>query len=257
MSKIGIIYTAFNTDEYLDRSLDPWVAARRAGKDGGAHQFLISAVSVPFVGFDSIKVDDTPARLNERLRANEIDHLISDRTPMRETDARGEALRWLVQRGVDATIMVDSDEMWIPEQIAAVLSFVEATPLVTWFKVSFKNRVFTLDQYLVAPFTPPRIHRVIKPRAMGFWDDNNVYYEDHGTQRRDIDYASMTIPQSVAWVEHLTWLSDDRSRLKSEYQRRRWGSSSFKWDYVSNCLEWDQDYFLRHGLSFPPDTLTD
>ena len=250
--KIGIIYTAFNTDEYFARSLASWVEARRTRL--GGHHFVIAAVSVPFVGFETSQVDSTCSRMKREQGEGTIDHLIVDRSPMPETQARGEALKWLVAAGTDCTIMVDSDEFWTIEQIASILDFVIKNPFIIWFKVSYKNRVFTKDQYLVEPFTPPRIHRSYFEgiTASGFWDDNNVIYNiEQGDQIRDIELPSLTIPISVAWVDHYTWISDSRSKEKVQYQMRRWGQSSFSWEDSRGGLIFNEAYYKARGQPLP------
>lgn len=246
---IGVIFVGFNTSEYLDRSLLPWVNARQTHLDN--HEFLISAVSVPFLGFEIDKVDDTTKRLKDFYSSGQIDHIICDRNPMHETDARGLALNWLVNKGVDALILVDSDEIWTPIQIVETFRFVQSNPFMTWFKVCYKNRVFSENQYLAEPFCPPRIFRCQKPRAIGFWDDNNVEYLDNGKKQLDRAYPNLTIPQNLVWVDHFTWLNNYRSKVKISYQRSRNWVCSFAWDNPQGGLIWNKDYFLARGESIP------
>lgn len=257
---IGIIYVGFQCEDLIQKSLTPWINARSA-RLGGV-DWKIAAVSVPFEGFNhgDEPMDQTHKILLDHATYSEIDYLTIDSKPMKETEARGVALHALVTKfQVDILWMVDADEDYSLADIHAILTFVKVNPWVAWFRVSLKNMVFTERQYLREPFTPPRIHRVYLPglRASGFWDDNNVYYKggwDHSEAiQRDIDFASLTIPENVAWITHFTWLSDDRSRRKVEYQLSRGWCPSFKWDYVANRLEWNPEYYARHGLPFPPE----
>ena len=46
----------------------------------------------------------------------------------------------------------------------------------------------------------------------------------------------MLIPQSVAWVRHITWQNDLRAKAKVEYQVHRWGRCSFAWDDTKGLI---------------------
>lgn len=256
--RVGVIYCAYQAEDYLRMSLDPWVVARQASLAG--HTFLIAAVSVPFEGFPQEDYADlTRSMLGDAVHHGRIDHVIVRDRPTKETDARGQALQWLVANHVDTLIQWDSDEVASLEDIQRILAFVEGQPYVPTFRVSYRNLVFTPNQWLAEPFTPMRIHRVDTPGgyvAAGFWDDNNVYYRrpwegETGYLVRDADMACITIPTTVAHPAHYTWLNDERSRRKVEYQLSRGWTPSFRWDYTANRLEWNPEYYARHGLPLP------
>lgn len=242
MSKIGIIWVGFNCEDTLERSLAPWIEARKSRL--GGHEFVICAVSVPFEGFDVASHDGTRLRLYDKRQSCEIDHLIVSDEPMRETEARGAALRWLVEQGATHLWQVDADENYTTAQITAILAFVEGRP-ADWYRLCLKNQVFTPNQYLVEPFAPPRIHRVYNPGgfvAAGFHQDNNVYYERPWSGERVLDtqMASLTVPKGAAWIDHASWLNNARSKAKIDYQRARgWPSCSFSWDDSQGGLIWN------------------
>lgn len=231
---IGVILTGFNMEEYVGPCLDAWRQARDARLDG--HDFLICAVSVPFAGFPVSEEDDTVECLAAHLVAGRIDHLIAEPRNIPETTARGMALNWLTLSGADIVWQVDIDEMYEFHEIARIVEFVDANPWAAWFRLSLKNYVFDEQTYLTEPFTPPRIHRVRVDgyRAHSFSGDNDIQYG--GAITRDIvpqsRFPSVTVPPSVAWVKHLTWQNNDRSRRKIEYQLqgRGWPQCSFAWD---------------------------
>lgn len=248
---IGIIFTSFGMEEYLSFSLTPWVEIRRT--QVGGHQYLICAVSVPFEGFEAGPADGTVDRL-ERLRLhNHIDAVITSNTPIKETTARGDAMNWLIAHGADTIWQWDGDEMTQPTDIERIVRFVDSRSLVSWFRVSYRNAVFTKDQYLIEPFCPPRIHRV-RPAGLtahSFWDDNNVLYRDGSdAEVRDVNLSSLTIPAIIAHPRHFTWLSDERSKRKISYQHKRWGHSSFRWD-ERHGLCFDESYYTAKGLPLP------
>jgi hypothetical protein len=244
MSKIGIIWVGFNCEDTLDRSLSPWIRARQSQLDG--HDFIVCAVSVPFEGFGDKATDKTRTLLGFSLTRNEIDHAIVQDKPMKETEARGAALRWLVEKGCTLSIMVDADEFWTIDQISKALSFMESRPHLAWARVCLKNYVFDAKTYLVEPFTPPRIHRLSYQgvyRAVGFEQDNDVKYAllPGGALIGQDGLAHATVPKNLVWVPHESWPNSDRSRRKIEYQLkgRGWPSCSFSWDDSQGGLIWN------------------
>lgn len=255
--RIGVIFVGYNTEEYIEASLRPWLNAASQDIDGhglDGNDFVICAVNVPFIGFPNEAQDKTREILLEHERLEQI-HLISSDTPMAETAARGAALYHLIEKGCDLVIQVDSDEGYTQQDISRIFAFVKTNPFIDWFRICLKNYVFDTKTYLKEPFTPPRIHRV-KPsgyKAHSFSGDNDIQYG--GTITRDIlpqsRFASMTIPQSVAWPAHFSWLDDDRSQRKIRYQLegRKWPECSFAWK--DGHLEFNKAYFAAKGLPLP------
>lgn len=238
--KAGVIFCAFNAEDLLEDSLSPWVEAR--SQEVGGNQFCIVAVSIPFEKFEEPRADDTLEGLRGYLDAGKIDRLIASDRPMKETEARGKALSYLVEKQCDITIMVDSDEIYTTEEIERILEFVEERPATTCFKGSLKNYVFNGRTYLAQPFNPMRIHRVRRGTyvADSFWDDNNILYRGTLTRdfKRDVDFPCLVIPKAVAWVKHFSWLNDQRSKKKVEYQTSRSWICSFDWDDSRGGLIW-------------------
>lgn len=258
--RIGIIWVGYQCEDTLKASLDPWVAAKRANL--GGHTFVICAVSVPFAGFPQEEhEDDTRPILGWQVATGGVDHAIIRDKPMKETEARGAALKWLVSgpQSVELLIQWDSDEVATVEEISRIIAFVEGQPFVPTFRLSYRNLVFTPDQWLAEPFTPMRIHRVYAHGgyiAAGFWDDNNVCYQrpwegESGALIRDTDMACITIPPTVAHPAHWTWLNTERSRRKCAYQVARGWSCAFSWDDTKGGLIWNEEHFARQGLPLP------
>lgn len=240
---IGVIYTAFNTTDLVESSLRPWMDAQVESL--GGHQYVICAVSVPFAGFPLDSEDNTTDKLRFYRDEDYIQHVIDEPRNISEAEARSMALTWLKGRGVDVTIQVDSDEEYTPDDIVNIFRFVESQPFVTWFRLSLKNYVFDDKHYLIEPFTPPRIHRMRSGgfEAARFVGDNNIRYLGYVAPQinrplAEGDFSSMTVPASTAWIRHLTWQNNDRSRRKIEYQLkgRGWPQCSFSWDDAQGGL---------------------
>lgn len=250
--KIAIIYCSFGTLDLTPASLAPWLAAKAARL--GGHDYTLAAVSCPFSGFPDTKDDGTVDYLFSQISREKIDHLVVSDVPIPETEARGRALQWLVAQGVDILIQWDSDEIPTEKDILGILRFIEGNPLVPFFKFSLRNAVFNDKTFLKEPFTPARAHRVRSGSyvAHSFWDDNSVLYHDDLTRhfKRDIDLPCKTIPKSIAYPLHLSWLDNERSRKKCEYQEARSWKCSFRWNYDTGHLEWNPELPI-------PETETD
>lgn len=258
----GVIYVSYESEDLLSMSLSPWIAARRERL--GGHSYVVCAVSVPFTGFphDPTKpLDGTIPRLQQHLLAGDIDHLITSPYPIVETEARGQALRWLVGEGEGAEVIwqSDGDENVNQQDIFSIACFVEQNEWMQWFRISYSNLVFDEKHCLAEPFIPARLHRVYAPggyKVYGFYEDNNVLYRrpwqgDEGTSLMDVAFPSMTIPPNVANPLHYSWLSNDRSRRKIAYQMARWGHCSFKWNEEKGALEFDSSYYAARGEPLP------
>lgn len=256
--KIGIILIGYNMEEHVAPCLWPWVNWRYIPQSSG-HELLICAVNTPFEGFPVEPPDRTREYLQARVALEEINYLITSDVPLKETEARGRALRWLVEQGVDLLVQLDLDEFWTPEQIVAALAFAEANPWTIWFRVCYKQLVFTHNQWLKEPFAPPRIHRTRTGayRAHSFSGDNDVLYG--GIITRDLkpqdQFASMTVPQGTVWVRHDTWTSSPRAKAKTLYQALRWSpphgaGCSFRWD-EERGLVWNEAHFALTGQPVP------
>lgn len=242
--KYGIIFTGYECIEYVERAIAPWIARR-------GDNLLICAVSVPFIGFDCVD-DGTTAYLKQLRKDGKIDCLIESPTPIKETEARGAALKWLSERGVDFVWQHDADEIITDSQIAKIMKFVERQSLVDCFKLSLRNFIFDEKHYLAEPFQPMRIHRVstwFGFRAVSFWDDNNILYRKDNEDKKDTSFGILTIPPTLAWITHYTWLNNERSRKKVAYQTARGWQSSYRWG--EKGLEFNPAYFSRNNLPLP------
>lgn len=236
--RFGIIFCGFGTLDLVAKSLAPWLALRKQGLCS------ICAVSVKFKDFDS-EDDGTRDYLRNLLQQGEIDNLIDGPDNIPETTARGMAMHYLKdEHAIDAIWMVDSDEMYTLDEISRISQYVQNSPFIAWFRLCLKNYIFNTQTYLADPFTPPRIFRVKTGSYIvnSFSGDNDIIYT--GTITRDLkpqEYLSnLTIPKEVAWIAHFTWLSDERSKKKVQYQTKRWGNAcSFVWNEKENCLEFN------------------
>lgn len=245
--KIGLIYCAFNTEEYLFDSLKPFREDPR---------FIISAVSVPFLEYrdQDIKADDTTEKLRKYKESGAIKYLVDSPKYIKEHEARNLALNELKKDKVDIIWMVDSDEIYQKEQIDRIIKYVEEFDEITCFRLSLKNFVFDEDTYLEEPFCPPRIFRV-KTEELShpsfFWDNDISYLNKSGQRVSHQDLICSTIPKEVAWIDHFTWMNNEKSKRKIEYQLAHFKNScSFAWDEEKGLI-FDENYYNIFGMGIP------
>ena len=258
--KIGCLLCAYNMAEYVDDCLSPWIFAKD-DKLGG-NEFVISAVSASFAEYKDagIKEDNTKERLRWHYNQGNIDYLSDNLEWVSEKEARNAALKPLLQVGCDLIIMVDLDEVYSIQDIENIFNYVTLEKWISSFSVCLKNFVFDDKTHLLEPFCPNRIWRVntngYKLRECIY--DNNMSYEGdvvynaHFEHRviGEKDLPHKVIPQRVAFVKHLTWMNNEKSRLKRDYQIKRWGVCSYKWD-DTNGLSFDEEYYKKLGQKVP------
>lgn len=244
--RIGVIFCGWGTRDLIEQSLTPWVNLRDLNSlafqtDRVTPTISICAVSVRFAGFEG-EDDGTREFLRGALERGDIDHLVDSPDNIPEVTARSMALNYLKEQGVTHTWMVDSDELYEINQINDIIAFVNSNPWCIFFRLSLRNYVFDDKTYLAEPFTPHRIHRIDSLSsciAESFYEDNGIAYRGAITNELFPDrlFASMTVPEGVAAIKHISWPNNRRGKSKQEYQWKRWGDAcSFSWDDTQGGL---------------------
>tara|TARA_A100001201_G_scaffold39449_3_gene41150 strand:+ start:2780 stop:3538 length:759 start_codon:yes stop_codon:yes gene_type:complete len=246
MKKYGIIFCAYNTEDYVLKSIEPFLKR---------DNHIVSAVSVPFKEYKGIDClhDHTTDLLRELVEQRKLKYLVDAPQYVSEAEARNNALFYLKKYDLDYIWLVDSDELYTEEHIQKIEEYVESSNK-NLFKISLKNHVFDLDHYLEEPFCPPRIFKTNINNAIkmaGFYWDNDMCYEYNGQM---ISYENMeleVIPKEVAYIPHYTWLNDRIGKRKVEYQHKHFGHCSYKWNHEKHCLEFDESFHKKHNIPIP------
>lgn len=253
--RIGVLLCAYNCGETIRDCVKPWFLAKHEIKE---HEFIISAVSVPFAEYREInkaEPDETTDFLDYMSMHGDIDYLVQDQLYISEAEARDMALSPLLPHS-DVVILVDGDEIYTLDQIRNIINFMVLDPWVSWFSFSLKNYVFNKNTYLLKPFTPPRAFRV---KTGGYtinrftWDNDIEYI--HYVKGEQLSYRQLPtkiIPPSVAFIKHYTWLSNEKTRLKIEYQLKHFkGVCGYRWNSETNSVEFNPDHYQQIGESIP------
>lgn len=229
----GIIFTAYNVRETAVQSLTPFLRP----------EFEVVAVSVPFKEYKDDPYDDNTVEL---LRPFDI-KIITEPKFILEAEARNLAINALPSY-LDYYWIVDGDEIYTKEQIDRILEYLEQNSAMS-YSLCFKN--YVKESYMLKPFVPPRIFKSYSGffRNPKFYWDNDVCWQG---ANEFVSYKKLphkTVPVNVAWIDHYTWLDDDKSRRKVEYQKKHFGHCSFKWE--NGHLEFDEEYFKKTGEEIP------
>lgn len=240
MNKWGIIFCSYNSAETVKESLLSWKQVKSESPD----KFVYSCVSVPFLEYKDFEIAED--NTIELVRAAQIMDSHFYNVPekyLKETDARGLCLQYLKMQECDYVFFVDTDEIYTVEEINKIIQYVESSPDVLWFKLSLKNYIFDEKSYLEEPFCPARIYRVSAPpfKLGVFYQDNDISYVYNDQEVQNSVVKNKVITQKIAWIKHLTWQSNENSRLKVNYQLKRWNLCSYEWK--DGRIQFNEDFY--------------
>jgi len=250
--RIGICGIGYQCGEHLDEVLQPWFDL----KINGRHEMLISLAYgifpevYSFTQVNPETPDGSLPSLREYLSERKIDALHVSPEPKYEWDLRTCTLPFLLRGQIDVIWLLDlQDEIYSVNEILRIIEFIESHPEIIWFRVNFKNYAFDFDSY-IDEFAPPRVWRARIPAAIRcFHYDNCITYEDE--QRQD-SLPRCTIPKELAFPRHLSWVgTPEYLQRKINYQLLHFGTCSYKWDQGGNCLQFNEEYYLRAGKPVP------
>jgi len=250
--KIGVSGLGYQCGEHLNEVLQPWFDL----KISPTHEVLISVAHGIFPELYAISQrdpeppDGSIASLQEYLADGRLDALFVSPEPKYEWDLRTCTLPVLVERQIDLLWLLDlQDEIYSVREILSIIDFVESHQGMIWFRVNFKNYAFAPNCY-VEDFVVPRIWRARKPSTIRcFHYDNSITYED-GQKQESLPHC--TIPRNLAFPRHLSWVGTPQYlKRKIRFQNIHYGICSYKWDEERNCLQFNEDYYLRFKKQKP------
>lgn len=264
--KIGLVACGFDCSENIDKVLESWNNLKQDKTFN--HELVFSVVYGQFSEYAEMfgKQEVTKPDWVDKY-SNLIDHFVISE-PSSEANHRNLALKPLLDQNCDVIWLLDiQDEFYTEKNIKDIINYIQHNSYYCWYSVCLKNYVFDDKTYLLDPFTPPRIFRTsfngYKLNKFAF--DNDPVYTNHNTvdlpgvnydydSTRYISYkqfVNMVIPQQCAFIPHATWLSNEKSKSKVDYQRKHLGECSYKWNEKENKLEFDEMFYMRHGMFLP------
>jgi len=262
---IGVLFTCYNCEDYVDSCITPWLNLREE------YNFIIACNSGMFKDYLELGIPEKNEGTVKKLVSKNLDYLtvLSGKNLIDEDYSRDISLDFLnggsTGRGAkcDLLIIIDGDEIFTEKNIRDILDFVMKNPDHDGYKISFKNHtikkgLFTYDYEHDRIFWMNR-HGGIKR----FYFDNRFEYADHFNGKSDYKYSnSLIIPKSVAYVDHYSWLSEDpRTKDKILYQNKRYSGMNyevpegqrcgFEWDHIRDSVKFSPSFWSGRGLQVP------
>ena len=247
MIKIGLIFCAYNNIDTINQCLKPWAEAKHSIENV---EFIYSCISVPFQAYQEMYIIED-ATIDKVKDSGIMDVHFTEPKYIQETEARGMCLDYLINRECDWIMQFDGDELITLDQIRHITNaLLNSNGKFAWYRLSYKNYINDDKHYLNELFCPARIFKVKFPPFTldSFKDDNDCCYKYGAGLISNLSLKSTTINLGI---KHLTWLDNNRSKNKIEYQKNRGWQCSYKWDQELGKVEIDNEYYIRKNLPTP------
>jgi hypothetical protein len=238
--KIGVIFTIYNCEEYLENCLQPWFDLK------SEYDFVFTLNSGRFNDYIELGIPDRNGPTLKKLIDWEFDFMIATRgnNLLGEDTSRNLCLNYLKPLGCDLIFLVDGDEIYTKKQIRDILSYIESKPDVHGFSLYLKNYTIKYPLF-TGHWHRPTIYRNNIYGGLGsFYFDSYFGYADgiHGIK----DIAVEPIPRGIAFIDHFCWLPTQMTQDKIAYQNKRYHGANFEFPEGCRCsFEWGDN-----GLEF-------
>lgn len=252
---ISLHFSAYQAAEYLDKFLEPWLQYKEKHGD-----LKISVGHVCFkefqeMGFPVESPDGTHYLLEEKHKKGEIDYYSFIDKPLTEAEARTEILKPLLTDNVEMVWISAPDEIISLSEIEKAIEYTKRDKFIQWFRLEYKNLFQTNNQY-IRGFNPPRIFFNDRGYKIShFRCDDEIIYLKNGIPVDYLQLPNKQIPFSICSPLHYTWLNDQRSKDKINYQNRHFGSCSYAWDSVNDKVIFNLEHYKKTGAT-PPEIHT-
>lgn len=265
MIKIALIVVAYNSENYINSCLAPFLRIKHGlksewneviEKPSEEIDIKICAVSAVFKnsGYNGTENEKTSNILRNYEQSGAIEKYIEIKNNIIEDyESRMTAWEYLKDFDIDYVFQLDADEFWTKEQIINTINLIKRYEFTECFKIRFKNYIGKLeDKTYVDNFYPLRIinNKLNKGFKTFTWDNDGIWNNGKQTQSA----ASIIIPKNIAFVEHLSWIYEkDPQRIinKINFQKSNLGCCSYKWNEKENKLVFDLEYHNRYNISVP------
>jgi hypothetical protein len=263
--RIGLIFIAYQNSDYLNSVLAPWKIIKHGLFDDNGLiveppnkniDLKICAISALFKEYADLghvyDNEQTEQILKLHEESGSIDkYIIINDKPILDYQSRVAAWDYLKQFDVDYVWQLDADEFYDRSQILKAINYIQRNPEVDFFRINFKNYIGDIkDRTYVDDFKPVRIiNNKNRGGINNFYFDNDIEFND---KTRTPHCAGLTIPKIIIFPEHHTWVGPKEKLIKKiEYQHRAIGTCSYKWSNELNKLTFDENYYIKYGISKP------
>lgn len=248
--KIGIIFSLYGCENYLDRCLSPWIKLRKE------LNLVLTACNGMYNDFLNYGFQDRSHKSLIKAIGKDFDFLMSTTGDYLwdEQNSKNYPLNYLKDRNVDLIWVVDADEFYTEHDIKKIINFITLNPDPDAYAVHFKNYTIKIP-YWIEGFCRETIYWVNRNGGVSdFHFDVFMRYNDGKTINETQNFVR--IPKKISHIDHFSWLSDDpRIPEKVIYQNGRfWGNEgercSFFYDEVKG-LDFNQKFYDSRGLQIP------
>lgn len=244
MRNLGILLSAYGLEEYVEKCIAPW------------KEFNIPIACCSFQ-FENFEKQSNKECINElkKFLPEQCIFYNEDKT-LKEHDARNIALEYLKNNTQTNTILIlDIDEFYNKQDIENLLNFINSEDFswVAWAKIHFKNYIFD-GKCWTDDFCPPRIFKTTYQEYYldkFYWDNDILYKNKNNTITDYKQLSSITAPKNKIHIKHMTWLNNERSKNKIEYQEKHFGACSYKWNNLKKCVQINEDFYKKSGQTLP------
>lgn len=248
--KIGIIFSLYGCEDYLDRCLSPWIKLRKE------LNLVLTGCNGMYNDFLNYGFKDRSHRSLIKAIGKDLDFLVSTTGQhlWDEQNSKNYLLNYLRDRKVDLVWIVDGDEFYTEDDIIKIIDFINKNPDPDAYVVNFKNYTIRIP-YWIDGFHRETIYWMNRNGGISdFHFDVFVRYNNGKTINETQDFIN--IPKNVCHIEHYSWLSEDpRIPEKVIYQNGRFaGNEGEKCSFVYNefsGLGFNEKFFASRGLEIP------
>ena len=247
--KIGLLLTAYNSENYINSCLDPWVKLKEK------YNIEIAANSGMFSDYKALGFENKNQGTLDKLNQYKFDYFIKtdDQNLLDEDSSRNKCLNYLInEQNCDLIWVLDADEIYKGLEIENIINYVNKNDAL-YYSVNFKNYIFTKDYS--SDYSPPRIFWTNRNSGIKkFHFDNYITYNDNSVSEA---FPHHEIPKNIAYVDHYSWLAEDsRTKEKIIYQNKRFAGEenakcAFVWDNNYDCLLFNEDFYQKRNLQKP------
>ena len=247
--KVGIIFTAYNCDEYIERVLSPWVELR------DDLNLVLTANSGMFSDYVKLGFKEKNEFTLQQLVKSKLDFLVttSGKHLLDEDSSRSLCLDYLKKQNCDLVWAVDGDEIYTKEDIINVINYIKSNPEHDAYAIQFKN--YTLKYPLFTKgFYRQTIYWSDRQEGLSHFHFDVFMTYNNGKRLEELNNFTY-IPKDVAYINHYSWLStDSRSAEKVIYQNQRYNGPEGKrcsFSIENNELVFNKLFWEDRNIEIP------